>query len=209
MRLCYILLKENIMNTLSAYDSSLPNIGISGAIHDSIAEAQASYHLARLGIVRCNNHYPAIFKDANTEPYRAVPDFVHELVPVWFEFKCTERLNGLKSLASAASALTRLQREELAGFVNSRNRQYKMLQAAWSESIKKLAGVVATMTAAQVVLIRASEPDATEHKRLLAHGIFYRTMANISGFAFFLKLASMGLDVGFYTGDHEFSVVAA
>lgn len=167
----------------------------------------ASFLLAPLGIVKCDDYYEETFSDPDSRPYKARSDFIHSASGVRVEYKCTDRLNGLKTLASADKALARLRREEMAGYVNEGNRQRKMLNAAWSESIKKLAGVVAMLSPAQVVLLLATEPDAKEHKRLLRHGIFYRTLENLSAFAFFLKMASMGLAVSFYTDDHEFSVV--
>lgn len=185
----------------------MPLIGIHGNLHDSAAEAMASFVLYPLGIVKCNDYYPATFKDADGRLYKARSDFIHSLSGIRIEYKATERLNGLKTVAYADKAAARLRQEELAGYVNSRNRQLRMLQAAWSESIKKLAGVVKVLTPSRVILVRTTAPDAKEHRRLIKHGIFYRTLQNLSAFAFFLKLASMGLAVGFYTDSHEFSVV--
>lgn len=202
----HIYIERNPIIPNNLYNPLLPTTGISGSIHASAAEAMASFLLAPLGIVKCDDYYPETFLDADRKPYKARSDFIHSASGVPIEFKCTERLNGLRTLASADKALARLRREEMAGYVNDGNRQRKMLNAAWSESIKKLAGVVAVLTPAKVVLLLADEPDAKEHRRLIRHGIFYRTMKDMPAYALFLLLASQGLDVGFSTDSHAFSV---
>jgi hypothetical protein len=81
-----------------------------------------------------------------------------------------------------------------------------MLKAGWNHSIKKQAAVVAALTPAKMVLLLKEEPDDAEAKRLAKAGIFWRTMRNVSPFAFFLRLASLGLDVGFAASQHSFGV---
>jgi hypothetical protein len=50
------------------------------------------------------------------------------------------------------------------------------------------------------------EPEAKEVKRLAKARIFWRTLKNFPGYALFLKLASLGLDVGFTVPGHSFGV---
>jgi hypothetical protein len=187
------------------YDKNFPVIGVTGKPHLSAAEAKASFHLARFGIVPCDDYYPVTFQDPKAVSFNARSDFIHKASAVWFEFKCS-RLNGLKTKANAAKAEARFQEREARGYINNRNRQSEILKASWSNSIEKQSAVINTLTPAKVVLILKDEPDEKEARRLEKKGIFYRSMKTISVFAFFLKLAFLGLDVGFQTSTHAFSV---
>jgi hypothetical protein len=187
-----------------SYDPSQPLIGVTGEAHLSAAEAEASYQLAPLGIVPCTDFYPVTFQDAEGAPFRAKSDFIHSASGVLFEYKCG-KLNSLKHQRSACSAQARYQKRKARGFINARNRQAEMLKAGWNHSLKKQAAVVAALTPAKVVLILKEEPDAKQAERLAKAGVFWRTLKNVPGYALFLRLASLGLAVGFTAQGHSFA----
>jgi hypothetical protein len=178
------------------YDSSRPLIGATGATHDSAAEAHASFRLAHLGIMPCPSAYPITFRDRDGVTFVARSDFKHEASGVWFEYKASN-LNSKTTKATADKAEARVIRDEALGFVNDRNRLYKLLQAQWCHSVHKQAAVVKALTPARVVLLLKHEPGEEEAKRLSKAGIFWRTLGNVSVFALYLRLAAQGLDVGF------------
>jgi hypothetical protein len=188
-------------------DRSQPLTGATGATHDSAAEAQASFRLAPLGIVPCTDSYPIIFKDRAGASFSARSDFKHELSGVLFEFKASN-LNSKTTIATAAKAEAKVRRDEALGFVGPRNRTFKLLDAQWNHSLYKQAAVVAALTPARVVLVLKEDPDEKEARRLAKAGIFWRTLKTIPAYAFFLKLAAMGLDVGFNVPGYSFKVVA-
>lgn len=197
------------MTNTTKYDPAMPLVGYDNSLHQSAAEARVSFHLASYGITRCDDYYPEDFHDTDAMRYKARSDFEYAPLGLRIEFKDTSRLNGLKTIANADKALHRFQVAEAGGYINASNRQKKMLDSAWSESVHKLSGVVRQLTPARVILVRSTDPDATEHRRLTRHGIFYRTLQNFSGFALFMRMASYGLDVGFYTDDFNFGVAVA
>jgi hypothetical protein len=190
------------------YEPSRPLVGATGLTHQSKAEAQASFSLACLGIVPWNEPYPVTFKDANGTTFTARSDFIHEASGVRFEFKAAS-LNSIQTKAYANKALARVRRDEALGFVNDRNRNYKMLKAGWNHSISKQAAVVAALTPANVVLIFKHEPSPVQARRLGRAGIFWRTMKTLPVLVLYLKMASQGLDVGFSASASRFPGIDA
>ena len=85
------------------YDRSRSRVGITGFKHDSIAEADASFWMAPLGIVPCQATYPMSFTDSEGATFTARADFQHTASGVWFEFKASN-LNDKPTKAAAAKA---------------------------------------------------------------------------------------------------------
>jgi hypothetical protein len=179
-----------------SYDESQPRLGATGLEHASAAEAKASFRLAPLGILPHDVAYPVTFKDRTGATFTARSDFRHERSGVMFEFKASN-LNSKTTIATAAKAEARVMRDEALGFLNPRNRTFRLLDAQWNHSLYKQAAVVASLSPASVVLVLKEAPDAKEAERLTKAGIFWRTLKTISPFALYLKLAALGLDVGF------------
>lgn len=178
------------------YDSTRPFIGATGLTHDSKAEAEASFQLARLGITPCNELYPVRFRDGNGASFTARSDFIHRASAVRFEFKAAP-LHNIQTKAYATKATARARRDDAMGFLGDRSRSYRMLRSGWNHSIGKQAAGVAALTPANVVLIFKNEPTPTQAKWMAGAGIFWVTLKTLPAFALYLKLASQGLDVGF------------
>jgi hypothetical protein len=187
------------------YDKNRPTIGVTGHTHQSAAEAEASFCLAPLGILPYDFAYPVTFTDSQGATFSARSDFRHEASGVLFEFKASN-LNSKTTVATAAKAEAKVIRDEAFGFVASRNRTFRLLDAQWNHSLYKQAAVVAALSPARVVLVLKEAPDEKEARRLERAGIFWRTLKTIPAYAFFLKLASLGLDVGFTVPGHNFGV---
>jgi hypothetical protein len=192
-----------------SYDPSQPLIGATGEAHLSAAEAEVSYQLLPLGIVPDASYFPVTFTDAEGQAFTARSDFSHEATGFYFEYK-PGSVNGIKTKASADRQRADLESAVRQGFVRPEHYLYKLNQVAWSNSIKKQGIVQQALGANHFALLLAEEPDpeTTDGRRVIRSGIFYRTEANIGVFAFFLKLAAMGLDVGFSGPGHSFGVRA-
>lgn len=187
------------------YNKTRPLIGVTGRTHQSASEAETSFQLARLGITPCDAYYPVTFKDADGATFKARSDFIHNDSGVRIEFKAGN-LNGKKTIAHAAVAEAKLMRDVALGFVSVNNLPYRRLKIGWNHSVHKQKAVVAALTPANFVLVLKHEPNASEVAKMRRAGIFWRTMKTIPVYAFFLKLASLGLDVGFKTDTHVFTV---
>jgi hypothetical protein len=173
-------------------------IGSTGATHLSQAEASVSFKVLPMGIVPDDSFFPVTFTDSEGTSFPARMDYRHEASGYCFEYK-PGSMNGIRTKASADRQREDFDAAHRQGFVQPQHYLYRLNEAAWSNSIMKQAIVQKTLGAGMFALLLAEEPDPTtrEGRRVLRSGVFYRTERNISGFAFFLQLASMGLDVGF------------
>ena len=85
-------------------------IGAAGITHLSEAEANLSFPLYALGILSSETFYPEPFADGEVEAFRAKRDFLDKYIPdISYETK-TGSLNGLRSCATAANALAKVER---------------------------------------------------------------------------------------------------
>jgi hypothetical protein len=191
-----------------SYDTTTPRQGATGLEHASAAEAAASFTLARWGITPWDVAYPVTFTDDDGASFVARSDFIHEPTGTHFEFKAGP-LNSKTTVATAANAEARVMRDEALGFLDPRNRAYRLLDAQWNHSRHKLAAVVKTMTPAKCILLVKDSPTDKELAKLDRAGIFVRHVGNMRNFGLFLKLAAAGLDVGFTDGVFSFGVEAS
>ena len=112
-------------------------IGAAGIIHPSQAEAKLSFPLYTLGLLSSETFYPEPFADSEGELFRAKRDFRDKYTPdISVETK-SGNLNGLSSLASAANALAKVEKEYAGGFIKSDHIDYRRLAASWSASVTK------------------------------------------------------------------------
>lgn len=189
------------------YDESKPRQGATGLEHASAAEARASFTLARYGITPWDSAYPVTFTDAEGTTFTAKSDFRCEPLGLLFEFKAAP-LNGRTSKRAAINAEARVSRDDALGFLDQRNRAYRLLDAQWNHSRYKLAAVVKALTPAKCILLVKDIPTDKELAKLDRAGIFVRYVGNVRTFGLFLKLAAAGLDVGFTDGVFSFGVEA-
>lgn len=114
-----------------------PTIGAAGITHPSQAEARLSFPLFNLGILSSETFYPELFTDGEGEAFRAKRDFRDKYIPdISYETK-TGCLNGLRSCATAANALAKVEKEYTEGFISSDHIDYRRLAASWSASVSK------------------------------------------------------------------------
>jgi hypothetical protein len=163
--------------------------GHAGNIHESAAEAEASFILAQAAIVKAGGFLPLTFADSNGEAFRAKPDFQNAPTGVWFEFK----VNSLNGVASQATS-----RSQLAGSL-SKSATYKAITFGWNHSAEKVSITQASIAEAgrALVLVFAKTPDASTIKRLNSRNVFWLVLGSPQWrqFTSFLKLASHGLPV--------------
>ena len=181
---------------MTTFDRNQPLVGITGATHDSSDEAQASFRLAPMGIMRCTETYPVTFKDKTGTPFTAKSDFRCQASGTWFEFK-SAMLNSKTTFAAAKKAVATVRRDEAMCVLSKGSLRYRLLDSQWCHSRYKQAVVVNALTPAKVVLVFKHAPGDDAAKRLAKAGIFWRTLDNVSVFALYLRLAAAGLDVGF------------
>jgi hypothetical protein len=190
---------------IDKYNRKTPLIGVAGKKHDSAAEAKASFELYKYGFVPYDNMFGQVFFDAEGKPFWARPDFIHLATGVLAEFK-TKRTNGKEFKARADKAMQDVEQQIAAGWVKESHRGYKQLEHAWNHSIHKVAAVSNQLPLhTPLVLIYESDLGLNEERRCKKNGVFMLSLQNLSGFAMFLKMASLGLAVGFERHGFEFS----
>lgn len=180
------------------YNRKTPLIGVTGTKHKSEAEAKASFELYKYGFIPYENKFPQVFFDAENKPFWACPDFIHVATGMFAEFK-TKKMNGKGFKARADKAMQEVERQIAAGWVKEENRTYKQLEHAWNHSIQKVAAV-SNQLPLNTPLVLIYENDKVREKdenRCVRNGVFMISLEKISAFALFLKLASLGLAVGF------------
>lgn len=149
-------------------------IGAAGITYRSEAEAAISFQLAEHGIVSHDAYYPQTFTDTNGDVFQAMSDFLCPYTGIWFEFK-SGFMNGLKTKATADSAMARFEQSLASGYIKARDRDYKKLEASWSASVKKFKAVQEQVAEAGrcVVLIFDAKPDEDTIKRLNTAKVFW------------------------------------
>lgn len=183
------------MNT--KYNKSHPRIGATGHEHKSAAEAKASFVLAPFGWIPYENPFPLIFADSEGESFRACPDFYHPATGFYAEFKA-EKLNGKGTKQAADKAVAEIEKGVAQGLIPKSRELYKKLKNAWNHSIQKIACCSKQLPANMpLVLIYEKEQDLNEERRCKRNGIFMLSLENMHAFNFFLRMSSIGLDVGF------------
>jgi hypothetical protein len=180
------------------YNRKTPLTGVTGIEHKSAAEAKASFELYKYGFIPYENKFPQVFYDAENKPFWACPDFVHVDTGVFAEFK-TKKMNGVKSKANAEKAMQRVEESIAAGWIKESGRNYKRLEFAWNHSIKKVAAISnqLPLNTPLVLIYENDKVREEDENRCARNGVFMLSLSKISAFALFLKLASLGLTVGF------------
>jgi hypothetical protein len=199
------------MQQPSKYDPKLPRVGVTGVVHDSAAEAKASFRLYQHGWHPCTERFPQTFVDSEGTEYRACPDFYHPATGFYGEFKA-HKLNGKGTKARADAAMARVEADIVSGYVNASARPYKAREHAWNHSIQTVACKTKQLPShTPLVLIYEKAPaddnDAeNEEKRCARNGVFMLTLDNLHTFNGFLLLASLGLDVQYTKRERRFGV---
>lgn len=188
------------------YNRKTPLIGVAGKEHKSAAEAKASFELYKYGFIPYENKFPQVFYDAENKPFWACPDFIHVATGMFAEFK-TEKMNGKAFKARADKAMQEVDQQIAAGWVREESRTYKQLMHAWNHSIHKVAAVSSQLplNTPLVLIYESDKVREKDENRCVRNGVFMLSLKKISAFALFLKLASLGLAVGFERYGFEFS----
>ena len=112
-------------------------IGAAGITHPSQAEAKLSFPLYAIGILSSETFYPQEFDDGAGAAFPAKRDFRDSFIPaISIEVK-SGSLNGLRSCATAANALAKVEKDYAEGFIHSDYIDYRRLAASWSASVTK------------------------------------------------------------------------
>jgi hypothetical protein len=197
-----------MLQTLSKYNASKSTklIGVTGRIHDSAAEAKASFILFKHGWIPHTEKFPMPFYDADGTQYLACPDFYHPATGFYSEFK-TRKLNGKGTKRLADAAMEKVDRDITLGRLLPDKRPYRVLEHAWNHSIQTMACKAAQLPRNMpLVLLYEKEQDLNEERRCKRNGIFMLSLENMCGLNVFLKLASYGLAVAFTREGFKFSV---
>lgn len=149
-------------------------IGAAGITYRSEAEAAISFRLLELGIVSHDAYYPQTFTDSDGQEFAAMSDFICPFTGIYIEFK-SGFMNGLGTKAFADNAMARFNKDWARGFIKPENRNFRELQASWSDSVKKFKAVqYQTAEAGRcVVLIFDKMPDEATVKRLNTAKVFW------------------------------------
>ncbi|WP_156895673.1 hypothetical protein [Massilia putida] len=193
---------------IDKYNLKTPLIGVTGKKHDSAAEAKASFELYKYGFVPYDSMFGQVFFDVEGKPFWARPDFIHLATGVFAEFK-TKRTNGKEFKARADKAMQDVEQQIAAGRIKESHRGYKQLEHAWNHSIQKVAAVSNQLPLqTPLVLIYEKALGLNEERRCKKNGVFMLSLQNLSGFAMFLRMASLGLAVGYERHGFRYSAKA-
>lgn len=184
-----------------------PTTGAAGLIYRSAAESTISYKLIELGIVSHDTYYPQTFTDSNETEFRAMSDFKCPYTGIYFEAK-SGHMNGLKSKASAESAMHRFNDALAKGYINKHNYNYKKLDVSWSNSVQKFKAVQDQLAKSGncAVLLFDKAPDTDTISRLDRAKVFWCVCGDEAYKAFmsFRTLVKCGLRSKYIIKGHIF-----
>ena len=184
-----------------------PTIGAAGITHPSQVEARLSFPLFNLGILSSETFYPQPFTDGEGEGFRAKRDSRDKYVPdISYEIK-SGSLNGLRSCATAAKALARVEKDYADGFIRSDHIDYRRLAASWSASVTKFKLVQLQEAAAGrvVIMVYDAKPPLETLTRLEKSKLLWCVYGDSDWLAFnqFRLHARFGIQSSFIIKDHH------
>ena len=182
-------------------------IGAAGVLHPSIAEAKLSFPLHTLGLLSSETFYPEPFTDGEGEGFRAKRDFRDSYIPdISIEVK-SGSLNGLRSCATAANALAKVENEYAGGFISSDHIDYRRLAASWSASVTKFKLVQLQEAAAGrvVIMVYDKKPPLETLTRLEKSKVLWCVYGDSDWLAFnqFRLHARFGIQSSFIIKGHH------
>jgi hypothetical protein len=184
-------------------------IGVTGTRHKSQAEAKASFALYPHGWIPFETLFPMTFTDSEGTSFRACPDFYHPATGYYAEFKA-HKMNGRKSKNAADRAMALIDADIVLGKIHASKRHYRSLKNAWNHSIQKASAVAEGLSShTPFVVIYDDEQDVNEERRCYRNNVFMLSLANMGAFQLSLRLAALGLAVGFERNGFGFSVQAS
>lgn len=182
--------------------------GFNGYPHRSIAEAAASFILAKHNIFACEDYYNTLFTDALGNTFHARKDFHHAEFNIDIEFKSSV-LNSLKNTITAASAKTRFETAISQCRINKKNYMANLLKSAWSDSLNKQWAVQSQRPPASMLVIFEKMPSEKEQIRMMKKGLFFCTLGNIGNFLAMYRMLHYGVIESFSMCSHTFTLQPA
>ena len=184
-------------------------IGAAGITHPSEAEAKLSFPLYALGIISSETFYPQPFADGEGKLFNAKRDFRDSYTPdISIETK-SGSLNGLRSCATAANALAKVEKEYAQGFIRSDHIDYRRLAASWSASVTKFKLVQNQEAAAGriVIMVYDKKPPVETLTRLEKSKVFWCIHGDTDRRAFmqFRTWAKLGIRSDYTIKGHQFT----
>jgi len=161
----------------------------------SIAEAKADAIFTALGCIRCESflpYFPDLFKDANGDEFKALPDYYHPATNTFFEYK-TCALNGKKSFKTADNKLraqyrhnigpdTGLTYAQVSAATWAAKYRNDCLLHAWNHALAKQLAVQKTLGTENFVVIFGNTLDAKEALKYEKKGLAFLPLAKLEAF---------------------------
>jgi len=172
-----------------------PNlIGYNGHIHDSAAEAKASFQLAKFGIYRCNDFYPVTFTDSKGQSFPARQDFYGEDLNLSVEVKAAD-LNPVKNKASSNKQIA--DKRVYRSFNNQPLLLKDWLDFGWHHARRKQCIVQHKLTPQNFIVAFVKPPSIDAARTYTKDRLVFMPLSAIPSYIAYLKLQRRGLAVSF------------